>query len=75
LSRYKMQDEVKIKEQMGIAVTAVLQDVLKSPLHVKIHESVVFHDVLQPTGETFMIRLRVEVHRKKETTPEAEPKE
>jgi hypothetical protein len=66
MTLYKAKDAMDLRNMLQAAVTAALQEVMKSPLHVTFKSSSVMHTDLQPSGDMFTINLVAEVHPKKE---------
>ena len=59
--RYDGLMELKIRDNMKVAITTVLQDVLQQPLHVKMLSSEIANEELLPEGNLFSLKFRVTV--------------
>jgi len=59
--RYDGLMELKIRDNMKVAITTVLQDVLQQPLHVKMLSSEIATEEFVPKGNLFSLQFRVTV--------------
>jgi len=63
--KYNAKLAASIRDQMKIAIIVALQEALQQPLHVRVLSSEVGHEELQPEGDIFNLKFRVDVRPKK----------
>ncbi len=66
--KYDIKLESSIRDQMKIAIQVALQEVLQTPIHLRILSSSISHEELIPEGDLFDMKFRVDVRPKKEET-------